>query len=759
MYKRLISLAFAVFIYQLLFFPIYAVKAYPHPFCITQPDGTQLTVWLKGDEIQHIRTTEDGYMLKANSKGFLTYATLSPLGEVVESEFVAKNAAKRSEIELQFLKKVNQSTLIRKVQSYPQKTKMLNSQTQLQKVFSNIGSPKSLVILVNFLDNIFTNTSPQTVFSDLLNQSGYSANGGTGSARDYFMASSYGKFAPDFDVFGPVTLPQTLDYYGKNDSNGRDINPMQMVIDACTAAYTSGLDFTKYDNDKDGIIDNIFICYAGYNEAEGGPANSVWPNSSSIYPSVLYPNNYNYTGTVESITFNGKRLLNYACTSELQGNTGSNMCGIGTFCHEFGHVIGLPDYYDTSGKQTHTLDYWNIMDAGNYNNLGRTPPVFSAFDRFYLGYLMPEQISTASNLTLLPLYQGTTEPANTMNQAFLISATTHNLIGNNPNPNEFFMLEYRKQTGWDAFLPSEGMCIWHIDYSQTAWDNNIVNRNAGNIQTAASHMRLFLQPLNGIVGTTGSAFTTGSFIPTSWLGEDINRTINNISKTSDNITFGFMPPKISNLGNFSSFATNFGTPSVSQTINISALNLNDNLSISFQNTLNFEIKLSTETSWSKSLILVPTLGAINISFEVRYNPKSTGIQTDQLNITSEGLTALNFSLNGTSTIGTNSPVIYVGKVDNSLLFYPTKLFTINTKTINIKTSDIVNNLTLAITGKDALLFTISASSIAKAIANGITGNNITLNYLPTTPGAHMANLTISGGGLPDKVILLKGSGY
>lgn len=759
MNKRLILVALAVSLYQLISLPLYAVKAYSRPFTVTQPDGTQLTIRLQGDEFHHYRTSEDGYLLKANTKGFLTYASTNANGEIVESDFIARNVTKRSAVEAQFLKTVNQAALLQKEESAPMKANMLRVQNQPSKVFPVTGSPHSLVILVNFKDTSFVTPAPEVAFSNLLNQQGYSTNGGTGSARDYFMASSYGKFAPTFDVVGPVTLPNAMAFYGANAANVTDVNAVQMVVDACKLANAAGLDFSKYDVDNDGIIDNVFVYYAGYNEAEQGPANSIWPKRDGVYPSDLYPTDYNYSGTAASVTFNGKRLLSYACTSELQGNTGTNMCGVGTFCHEFGHVLGLPDYYNTTYINSATLNSWDIMDAGNYNNNGRTPPTYSVFDRFFLGYLTPEQVSTAANLTLLPIYQGTTQPANTANQAFLFSATTHNLSGTNPSPNEYFMVEYRKQTGWDTYLPAEGMCIWHVDYNQAAWDSNSLNSYAGATQTAASHMRLYLQPLSGSTTTPGTAFTTGSFTPTTWDSIDINRAIKNITKTAENIKFDFMQPKMSATANFSSFSTYFGTPSASQSINISALNLTSNLNIVFQNSTNFEMKLSTDNTWSKSLGLVPTSGSVNGTVEVRYNPKSTGTQTDLINLSSNALAPSNFSLSGTATIGPDSPVIFAGTVDNSLLFYPTRLYTTNTKTINIKTSDIVSDLSLAIAGTNASLFTVSVSSIAKDAANGIAGNDITINYIPTTLGTHSAVLTISGGGLPDRVISLSGSGY
>jgi len=739
-----------------LFIPFhaYAVKAYPFPITVTQPDGTSLTIQLHGDEFHHYKTSDDGILLKENTKGFLTYAIINTAGEVVESNYVAHNATKRSVPELQFLKTVNQTTILQKTMSAPSRVKMLSIQSQPQKAFPLAGSPRSLVILANFADTAFVVPTPQTAYTNLLNQVGYSANGGTGSARDYFMASSYGKFAPDFDVYGPVTLPHNMAYYGANNSSGNDVNDVRMIVDACYAAHNAGLDFTPYDTDNDGIVDNVFVYYAGHNEAEGGSKNSIWPHRWGVYPQT------NYSGPLDSITFNGKQIMDYACTSELRGSSGANMCGVGTFCHEFGHVLGLPDYYDTAVSTKQTLGSWSIMDYGNYLNLGRTPPVYSVYDRFFLGWLTPGQISATSSQALNPIYQGTTPPANTTNQAFLLSATTHNLVGNSPSPNEFFMLEYRQKTGWDTYLPAEGMCIWHIDYNQTAWDNNEPNNYTGTTQTAASHMHVYLVPPTG-VGTTPptTAFTTGLFLPLTWTGTDINRELTNITKTAGNITFNFMPSRMTNTGSFTGFSTTLGTPSAAQNISFSAFNITGNLNLSLQYGIHYEMKLSTDASWSKSLSLATTAGNVTGIVQIRYNPTITGTQSDQLSIAGTGITTANFNLTGTSTIGPNSPVIFVGKIDNAVQFQPTKVNISNTKKINLQGADLTGDLSLAVSGTNATMFAVLPGTITKVAANGAGGYTLNIIYTPTTFSNHTATLTISGGGMnPVKVITLSGSG-
>jgi len=771
MNKKILLLALGAIFYQIAFLPVLAVRAYPFPISVSQPDGSQLTILLHGDEFKHFQTSEDGYLLKENSKGYFTYATVSAAGELLESSIIAKNASKRSASDIQYLKTVNKTTAITTVQSAPQKSRMLASSTTApRKAYPLNGSPKALVILVNFKDKAFTVASPLASYQNLLTQSGYSANGGTGSAKDYFMASTYGKFAPDFVAVGPVTLPQNLSYYGTNTGGtaGNDANAIQMVIDACTAANAAGLDFTQYDTDNDGVIDNVFVYYAGYNEAEGAAANTIWPHRWGIYPQALFPasGDYNYTGTVASITFDGKRLMDYSCTSELKGTTGTNMCGIGTFCHEFGHVLGLPDYYDTSGTQSNTLNEWDIMDYGAYSNSGCTPPAYSAYDRFFLGYLTPQQVSTPSDLTLLPLYQGITQPANTDNQAFLFSTTTHNLNGAAPSPAEFFLVEYRKLTGWDAFLPAEGMCIWHIDFLQSQWDANTPNNYTGSSQTASSHMRVYLQPLSGSTATPGTAFTTGSFTPTTWSGTNINRPITAITKATDKITFKLMGgnqgPTIASTGTISAFTTTVGTPSATQSIQLTGTALTGNVEVTLVDKTNYDIKLASASTWTKTVSITPTSGAVSETLQIRYNPATIGTQTDQLTVSSTGTTSLNLSLSGTSTApyDPNAPAIIVGKIENTIKFPLTKLNVSNTKAFNIKTTDITSTVSLAVTGTDAALFTVSTSSLTKDVVNASTGTNITVIYKPTSTGSHSATLTISGGGLnPAKVISLQGEGY
>lgn len=319
------------------------------------------------------------------------------------------------------------------------------------------GEPLGLVILVNFSDVEFVTANAQQAFSRMLNESGYSENYGTGSARDYYIASSDSIFRPRFDVYGPYTLPNPMSYYGAPKGSAHDSHAAQMIEEACVWAEDAGVDLAKYDTDNDGVIDNVFVYYAGHNQAEGGPENSIWPHRSRVS---------------NARTVCGKQISDYACTSELSGARGSVMCGIGTFCHEFSHVLGLPDMYNTENGNTYTVGAWDIMAGGNYNNNGHTPPTYTAYERFMMGWLKPEQLTSASDYAIAPLEAD--------GEVFLIAQSTHNLNPKDLNPQEFWMIENRQHVGWDKHdnaLPGVGLLITHISHDPSRWKNNTYNNS------------------------------------------------------------------------------------------------------------------------------------------------------------------------------------------------------------------------------------------------------------------------------------------
>ncbi|MCQ2344050.1 MAG: M6 family metalloprotease domain-containing protein [Paludibacteraceae bacterium] len=348
------------------------------------------------------------------------------------------------------------------------KAKMMEgrrSSPQARKPMDASAFTRGIVILAGFSDKPFRKTN--AAFDELLNDDEGNCNTENGSAKQYFKNSSFGKFVPQFDVYGPYTLPNTCAYYGKNyGGSGSDQNATQMIVDA-VAAYIAerGEDaLRQYDCDGDGYVDNIFVFYAGHGENAGGGANCIWPHRSFVYSSWV-------DGRT---TYGGVTLGDYACSCELQGPSGSTMSGIGPFCHEFSHVLGLPDLYDTYYSGHRTCSDWDVMDAGNYLNNEHTPPSYSSYERFYMGWLTPELLSVPDNVTL--------EGLNSSNTAKIITSTeSHNMNGEYPDPEEFFMLEVRDGKGWDKYLPGHGMLITKVNYDYEKWVYNTVNNYANDL--------------------------------------------------------------------------------------------------------------------------------------------------------------------------------------------------------------------------------------------------------------------------------------
>lgn len=438
----------------------YAVPARPGLIEKRLPDGSVLRLRLTGDEFFNCLVTEDGCPVVRAEDGYYCYARFA--GRVPVSTGVRAVSAEHRTAETRALAD-------RLRAESKAMTPAAASGSQLHG-FGPDGRPRNagsaprsgvthsrgLVILVNFADRAFVHTRAE--FDSLLNRRGYTAGGATGSAVDYFADNSSGQFVPQFDVFGPYTLDHDMAYYGARTSSGEsDVRPAQMVLDAVrklAADSVSGVDFSLYDGNYDRDIDNVFVYYAGYGENQGAGDDCIWPHRWA----VGYWNTD--AATPADLTFNGYSLYDYACACELTGSSGNTICGIGAFCHEFSHVLGLKDLYINGGSSNHkTMGYWDLMDIGCYNNNERTPAGYSAFERFYAGWLTPERINAPGRYTL---------PAD--GQAHLLTATgAFNGNARNPQPLKYCIVENRQLSGWDAYLPGHGMLVELINWNSSKW--------------------------------------------------------------------------------------------------------------------------------------------------------------------------------------------------------------------------------------------------------------------------------------------------
>lgn len=458
-----------IYVLLLLVFAVqgFAVPASPYPIKVMQSDGNTLTILKCGDEWFHYSSTEDGYPLVLNAKGDYEYAILR--NNVLVSTGVVAHQNRSTE-ERAFLKKMDSERIYSEAEAAARVAirQKLGDTEHHRAPNPLFGKRKGLVILVNFKDVKFKSSTAKADFTALLNERGYSKNGATGSANDYFRASTFEKFDPEFVVYGPYDLPENMSYYGGNTSEpGTDKNPRQMVIDACNAA-DNDVDFSEFDTDNDGSVDMVFVYYAGLNEAETSQDDAIWPHKWAL-------------GT-KAISKDGKRINVYACTSEL--NYQGIMCGIGTFSHEFGHVLGLPDYYNTENPNAFTVGDWDIMTSGSYNNAGRTPPTWLAHERFYLGYLTPEILNGKTG-------DHTLEPIVTTNKAYIITTTgTHNLNGGDPDPKYYYMFENKQRVGWEekgystggAGRLGHGLLVTRVNFNKYLWDSNKPNNTPGNLR-------------------------------------------------------------------------------------------------------------------------------------------------------------------------------------------------------------------------------------------------------------------------------------
>lgn len=421
-----------------------------------QPDGSVITLCKTGDERAHIVLSPDGYPVAKNADGYYCFAEPDGKGGLNPTSVIVKKITDLSSSEREIVTAIDRSKIATTLNCRQDASKMHVAPQLISRSGSGIGlmddallgrkELKGLVILAQYQDVTFSETCNKEFFEEMLNREGFDLFGATGSARDYFIASSAEQFIPEFDVYGPVTLPNNMAYYGENDIKGNDKNPAQMIYDACVG-LDSEIDFSEYDLDGDGVVDNVFVFYAGFGEASYGSDDSVWPHQWALTSGAL------------NLELDGVKIDKYACSNELElSNLGKIPCGIGTFVHEFSHVLGLPDLYDTSANGSWTPSTWSVLDQGPYNNDGRTPPAYSVYERYALGWLDPIVLSGPDKVSL--------EAIDSDNIACIIPTG---------NENEFFLLENRQQQGWDKYLPGHGMLVWHIDFKKQIWQSNKVN--------------------------------------------------------------------------------------------------------------------------------------------------------------------------------------------------------------------------------------------------------------------------------------------
>ena len=398
-----------------------------------QPDGSLVQAYLSGDEFGHLVLTPDGCSLMQDADGWWCYASYDYYGRRVNTGVHAGDSAAPGSVIAASSNIPYDLIRQRRAARARRAAPVLRRDYVRTRSGESGGHHRTLIILAQFQDLPFTYTRED--FEKLLNGPGQT------SALAYFNEQWKGHTTFEFDITDIVTLPQPYKYYGADNEDEEEENAPLMIRDAC-AAVGPEIDFSRYDNDGDGVVDNLFVFYAGPNQAEGAGEDHVWPHQWYLLSGANIP-----------FRRDGVFVDDYACTSELRiiDAQTTALATIGTFCHEYTHTFNFPDLYDEKdddGGYAEAL--WrsiDLMDAGNYNDDGRTPPNYSALERWLFG-ISEGRLLKEGTQTLHPIQK---------NGDYFYMPTD--------NEEEWFLFECRQAQGWDRFIGGSGLLIYHIDRS------------------------------------------------------------------------------------------------------------------------------------------------------------------------------------------------------------------------------------------------------------------------------------------------------
>lgn len=414
---------------------------------VTQADGTKITLTLVGDERHHSYVTTDGLTVSKLSDGNYYYRSAEGVSNVIAHDVDIRSADELSFIKANRADMNLQAVAKSAVADGVVRNSRIRSVAAKASQVPSTGSPRVPIILVQYADYKFKDSDPIASFKSYFSE-------GSTSAYQYFKDQSNGKYTPQFDLYGPYTLSKNRVSYGGNDRNGDDVGTGAMVGEGCCLA-DEDIDFSKYDNDNDGICDVVIVLYAGDGEAsskQDDADDSVWPVQWDLGSSDYGKN----------LTLDGVTVSKFAVFNELYGDL-SKIDGIGVFCHEFSHCLDLPDFYDTQYGPHFGMGPWSVLDSGCYNNAGYTPIGYSAYEKSFMNWITLEEGEKDTQYTL-PIFNQKSE-----------STDRAIKITNPDDENDYYILENRALQGWDRYMSAEGMMITHVVYDQTAWYWNVVN--------------------------------------------------------------------------------------------------------------------------------------------------------------------------------------------------------------------------------------------------------------------------------------------
>lgn len=437
----------------------WAAKANSIPVQVKQADGTTITVILRGDEHINWYTTLDGVLLVQAADNSYYVGKVTKDGRLIATQQLAHEAAWRSSTERNLIDKQDKDKFYSYVSKVAEQSENSYNNRPLTRItvdsgyggvpyFPHTGSPKALVILAEFADTTFTIQNTKQVFTNYLMNEGhftetaYAQNRNYKGVRGYFKDCSYGQFTPTFDVVGPVKLPKPQTYYGAENDNITDL-----MTDACNAVDNE-VDFSQYDANGDGLVDLVYIIYAGHSaNYRGNASTDIWPKSGT---------------TILSKTFDGKSIRRYGVSNELAGRENKKkeketINGIGLFCHEFSHTLGLPDIYayktNAEDQNDQGMELWDLMDGGTEVQGGRVPSPYLAWEREAMGWMSIDTLTTDCHIANLKTIDNGGKAYKILNPSA---------------PNEYIVLQSIQKGGWyqgwgNGSYP-KGLLVYRISY-------------------------------------------------------------------------------------------------------------------------------------------------------------------------------------------------------------------------------------------------------------------------------------------------------
>lgn len=452
----------------------YAGTAQRDPYIYTQPDGTKITLVKKGDEFYHWEQTVDGYTALINEKGFYVYAILDKSGNLMPSTVKTHDSKERDTDENAFVSGLKKGLISSRQHQLKAAPIIAGGKSITKSCISPKGENKMICILVSFKDSASVYT--KTEISDVFNKTNYSRNGAKGCVRDYYLEASYGQLEINTDVYGPYTVSKNMAYYGSKYGGG---NAGVMAAEALALA-DGDIDYSQYDNDGNGVVEGVYFIFAGLDESEKGPEEAIWAHVSGIQGSPVY---------------DGMSFDRYGCSSEARKVGGRDITRIGVICHEMGHLLGSPDFYDTNyltdGEFEGTGSY-DLMCDGNWNDLGNLPSHPN-------GYIKTQIFKWATANPISVAQTGLTIKNNEENTEYYYI--------NTPTLNEYFLLENRSRIGFDVEIPVEGLIIYHVHSDLADPFSEVI---AKNIVNAAHPQRMYLVCSSAGIDPTGEPSSYGN---------------------------------------------------------------------------------------------------------------------------------------------------------------------------------------------------------------------------------------------------------